>query len=170
MTIAHKTITIANYSPAWPREFQKLKDMLWRHVSGNAVDIVHFGSTAVPGLAAKSVIDLTIVIHDRADFPALKTSLENLGFIHEGDLSIPGREAFKDGPKEGYMPYHLYVCTHDTPSHLKHLTFRDYLRTHPFAVMAYGNLKRHLAQSCEGDLDAYTSGKTTFIESILTKA
>ena len=105
-------VVIADYDPSWPATFEQLRDRLTGTLGLLAVAIEHVGSTAVPGLAAKPIIDLDVVIADRADLPAVIQQLRPLGYQHEGDLGVPGREAFTTpaGP-----PHHLYVCALGTP-------------------------------------------------------
>lgn len=98
------------------------------------------GSTAVPGLAAKPVIDLDVVIADRTDLSALIKRLRPLGYHHEGDLGVPGREAFTT--PAGAPPHHLYVCAVGTPVLNRHLAFCDTLRANAELAQAYGDLKR----------------------------
>ena len=160
-----RTIVVAPYDPAWPGEFARIRDFLWPHVSELALDIVHVGSTSVPGLAAKPIIDLVIVMESYAVFPALKTRLEALGYRHNGDQGIPTREVFKGGPA-GFMNYHLYVSPRDGPEHLRGLLFRDWLRTHDDDRDAYAALKRKLKEKFEHDRDGYTDAKSGFIKAV----
>lgn len=130
--------------------------------------IEHVGSTAVPGLPAKPVIDLDVVIATPADLPEVITRLRALGYRHEGDLGIAGREAFTD--PDAAPAHHLYVCAAGSPELARHLTFRDYLRGHPAQARAYAELKRSLAERFRTDREAYSRGKATFIERALAAA
>jgi len=163
-----RTIVVEAYDSVWSAEFMRIRDFLWPHVSDLALDIVHAGSTSVPGLAAKPIIDLHIVMESYAVFPALKARLEALGYEHEGDLGIPTREAFKDGPA-GFMTYHLYVSPQDGPEYVRQILFRDWLRGHDGDRDAYGELKRRNAALYPHDIDAYIEGKSDFVEGILRK-
>jgi GrpB-like predicted nucleotidyltransferase (UPF0157 family) len=87
-------VVIVDYDPSWPATFEQLRDRLAATLGRLAVAIEHVGSTAVPGLAAKPIIDLDVVIADRIDLPAVIQRLRTLGYLHEGDLGVPGREAF----------------------------------------------------------------------------
>jgi GrpB-like predicted nucleotidyltransferase (UPF0157 family) len=111
---------------------------------------VSVASTASPrrscrpyGLAARPIIDLDVVIADRIDLPAVIQRLRTLGYLHEGDLGVPGREAFTT--PAGAPPHHLYVCATGTPALDRHLAFRDGLRADPSLAGANGDLKRTLA-------------------------
>jgi len=164
-----RTIVVAPYDPAWPAEFGRIRDFLWPHVRDLALDIVHVGSTSVPGLAAKPIIDFAIVMESYAVFPAIKARLEALGYRHEGDLGLPTREAFKGGPA-GFMDYHMYVCPQEGPEYLRWLLFLGWLRRHDGDRDAYAELKRLNAKLYPHDIDAYIAGKSEFIEGIIQKA
>jgi len=164
-----RTIIVEPYNPAWPGEFERIKRFLWPHVRDLALDIVHVGSTSVPGLASKPIIDFTIVMESYAAFPAIKARLEALGYTHEGNRGIPTREAFKGGPA-GFMAYHLYVCPRDGPEYLRWLLFTGWLREHDDDRDAYAELKRQNAKLYPHDIDAYIAGKSDFVEGILRKA
>ena len=162
-----RTIVITDYDPAWPEAFGRLEEGLRGALGGYIVGVEHVGSTSVPGLAAKPVIDLDVVISSRVVFPGVRERLASLGYTHRGNLGLPGREAF--GPPGGER-HHLYVCSVDTPNLHNHLLLRDYLRAHAEVAAAYGTLKRELARRHPHDVDAYIEGKTDFIERALEQA
>ncbi|WP_261576283.1 GrpB family protein [Frankia gtarii] len=161
-------IEITDYNPRWPDSFAVVRDRL-AHVLGVLTHrIEHVGSTAVPGLPAKPVIDIDVVIRTRDDLPAVIARLQAAGYHHRGDLGITGREALRTPPNT--PAHHLYVCAADNPELERHLRFRDVLRTHPQTAQAYAALKRSLAAKFRTNRDAYTESKTTFIEQVLAKA
>jgi GrpB-like predicted nucleotidyltransferase (UPF0157 family) len=132
------------------------------------VTVEHIGSTAVPGLAAKPVIDLDLVVPTAADIPAAITRLAALGYIHQGDLGIPGREAFISPSQK--PRHHLYACPLDSDELRRHRSFRDYLLTHPEAARDYGTLKRGAAIRFRDDRAAYVAAKSRFVEEVLRRA
>jgi GrpB-like predicted nucleotidyltransferase (UPF0157 family) len=160
-------IVIVNHDPRWPAVFAQLRDHIANALGPLATRIGHVGSTAVPGLAAKPIIDLDVVIATRDDLPAVIERLHPLGYRHEGDLGVPGREAFTTPPAA--PPHHLYVCAADSTALAQHLALRDLLRAHPDTARAYGELKRSLARRFRNDQTAYTQAKTAFIEQALTQ-
>jgi GrpB-like predicted nucleotidyltransferase (UPF0157 family) len=123
------------------------------------------GSTSVPGLAAKPIIDISVVVREKLDVPAAISRLATLGYVHRGNLGIDGREAF-DSP-EGLPIHNLYLCPHNSPALANHLAVRDYLRTHPEAATEYGELKKRLAKEFPDDIDSYIDGKTDMLLSTL---
>jgi GrpB-like predicted nucleotidyltransferase (UPF0157 family) len=159
---------IVGYDPTWPATFQQLRDRLAARLGPLAIAIEHIGSTAVPGLAAKPIIDLDVVIADRADLSAVIQRLGPLGYHHEGDLGVPGREAFTT--PAGAPPHHLYVCAADAPALNRHLAFRDTLRANAGLAQAYGDLKRDLAAKLGHYRAGYTEAKTRFVEDVLARA
>lgn len=161
-------IVVVDYDPAWPETFANLRDRIWPSICDTAIAIEHVGSTSVPGLAAKPIIDMTIVVPDEAAMRTVIDRLAMLGYRHQGDLGIPGRESFIRPPDT--PSHHLYACVAGNDGLRNHLTVRDHLRNDPSAARAYGDLKKHLAQRFADDIDAYVDGKTEFILSILARA
>lgn len=170
MSLHTKTVKIVPYDPRWQREFQARRADLARILQGlPLVAIEHVGSTSVERLAAKAILDIDVILPQRSDFPAVCRRLEQAGYRHEGDLGIPGREAFYRPELPGAMAYHLYVCAQDNLACREHLAFRDYLRTHEEARLAYQNLKILLARQFPQDVDTYCQQKTDFIRGILAR-
>lgn len=161
-------IIIEEYNPLWPQQFQKVRERIAPALGELAAAIEHIGSTAVPGLAAKPIVDVDVLLKNSDDLPLAITKLAALGYQHQGDLGIPGREAFKAPYHD--VPQHLYVCCAGSQEFARHITFRDYLRTHPGDAAAYATLKRKLARESQFDRDAYTKAKSDFIAGILRRA
>ncbi|MCL1842279.1 MAG: RNA 2',3'-cyclic phosphodiesterase [Defluviitaleaceae bacterium] len=160
-------IIVESYNPKWPTEFKRIEDFLLPHIGDLVIQIHHVGSTSVEGLAAKPIIDFDIEISDMSSFPQIKKRLEDLGYKHEGNYGIEGREAFKRKTKDDFMAYHMYVCPSSSEELNRHIRFRDSLRKNPDAVAEYGTLKMNLAAKYVDDIDAYIDGKTSFIQKIL---
>jgi len=152
----------------WPIYFTALRYHLEEGLGDLAVAIVHVGSTAVRGLAAKPIIDLDVVIGTLADFTGVSERLTTLGYQHVGDLGIVGREAFRQ--PTGLPRHHLYVCAQDSVQLGRHLAFRDYLRSHADVAGAYASLKQELARRFRDERDGYTDAKSDFVESVLAQA
>ncbi|MBO7516000.1 MAG: GrpB family protein, partial [Lachnospiraceae bacterium] len=146
-----------------------MKGELSEALGNLAFRIEHVGSTSVRGLSAKPIIDIDVVIKDMTIFDHVKEALSGIGYHHEGDLGIPGREAFKYEGKEHLRKHHLYVCPVDSPELRRHLKFRDYLRSHPEAVEEYGKIKEEGAALYPDDMDKYIAHKAPVIQSIYEK-
>ena len=158
-------IFVVDYDPGWPAAFEALRSRVARALGDVALAILHVGGTVVPGLAAKPLIDLDVVVRSREAVPAAIERLATLGYVHEGDQGIPGREAFRW--PEGEARHHLYVVAAGAPPLRQHLALRDYLRSHPETAKEYGRLKQSLAQQFENDRTAYTDAKTEFVTAVL---
>jgi GrpB-like predicted nucleotidyltransferase (UPF0157 family) len=158
-------IVISDYDPHWPELFYELRDGLPAGLRVRARSIEHVGSTAVPGLAAKPIIDIDIVVADQADMAEAIGMLAAAGYPHKGDLGVIGREAFDQPP---HLPeHHLYVCVEGAAPPVAHLRLRDHLRANPGTAREYAARKRELAAAYGDDRAGYTEAKTAFIEAVL---
>ncbi len=130
-------IEIVEYDPQWAKSFDELKNALTNALGDLAIRVEHIGSTAVTGLAAKPIIDIDMVIDSRDVLPEAIEALSGVGYFHQGDLGISGREAFgresDDVPRGGsarfWPAHHLYLCDKDNRELQRHIAFRDFLRT-----------------------------------------
>ena len=162
-----RSIQVVDYDSLWPDMFCALRATVWAAVADVALTIEHVGSTAVPGLAGKPIVDMDVVVPD-GDVGIGITRLAAIGYHHRGDLGIAQREAFRsptDTPR-----HHLYLCPVSSPALRNHLTIRDYLRRHAEVAEAYSALKRRLAVVYEHDMDGYVEAKSEFLISILRDA
>ena len=157
-------VVVAPYDPAGPQRSSCSRDSIAPVLGDLAVGIEHVGSTAVPGLEAKPIVDIDVVIRHADDFAGVAARLATLGYVHLGDLGIVGREAFRAAPD---VPrHHLFVCASGAAALQAHLILRDTLRSDAELSAAYGALKRGLAERFRDDRDSYAEGKTAFITSI----
>jgi GrpB-like predicted nucleotidyltransferase (UPF0157 family) len=161
-------VVIVDYDPRWPNLFEELRARVAAALGGLVVIVEHVGSTAVPGLAAKPIIDMDVVVPSVTDIPEAIVRLAALGYVHRGDLGIPGREAFT--APAGTLRHHLYVCALGSEELRRHRSFRDYLLTHPDDARAYGALKKEAALRFRNDRPAYNEAKTQFVEAVLQRA
>jgi GrpB-like predicted nucleotidyltransferase (UPF0157 family) len=163
---------VCAYDDRWPRVFGELADVLGRTLDGLYERIEHVGSTSIPGMTAKPIVDLVVVIRpDRLD--AVTAALAGLGFRHEGDRGIPGREAFRpiEGTAAADLPrHHLYVCSVGNRSLEEQLAFRDYLRTHSDEARRLSAHKRALCIEHDNDRQLYIKGKSAMVREITRRA
>ena len=164
--MSKKRVIVVSYDAQWKDEFLKIENELKTVLGNLALRIEHVGSTSVEGLSAKPIIDIDVVIDDYDVFAEVVEALRSIGYSHEGNLGIEGREAFKYDGKEHLMKHHLYVCTKDSKELKRHLAFRDYLRLHPEAVLEYSRIKEEGARLFPDDIDKYIEYKGPFIEEI----
>jgi GrpB-like predicted nucleotidyltransferase (UPF0157 family) len=158
-------VLIQDYDSAWPDTFSKLAARIKAALGSLVVAVEHIGSTAVPGLPAKPIIDLDVVLASPTDLPEAIRLLAAIGYVHESDLGIAGREALRSPP--GPPHHHLYVLTAAASELRRHLAFRDALRADRDLRDRYAALKRSLAYSYKDDRKSYTQAKSAFINSIL---
>ncbi len=163
-----RRIVVVDYDPSWAVTFEQLRSRIWPAVADVALAIEHVGSTAVPGLAAKPIVDMTLVVPAADDMPAVANRLGGLGYLDRGNLGIEGREAFDAA--DGQPAHNLYVCARDAVALANHLTLRHYLRHHAERAREYGALKKRLAERFPYDIDRYVEGKTGFIVDVLRAA
>jgi GrpB-like predicted nucleotidyltransferase (UPF0157 family) len=160
-------IEVVDHDPAWSGRFEVLRDRCRRALVGvPVVAIEHVGSTSVPGLAAKPVIDVDIVV-ERAHVDAASAALVDIGFEPLGDLGIVDRYAFR-APADCERT-NAYVVVDGSVSLRNHLAVRDRLRRDPRMRDRYGELKRRLAGETD-DLEAYVAGKSSLLQEILSDA
>jgi GrpB-like predicted nucleotidyltransferase (UPF0157 family) len=163
-----RTIIVTDYDPGWPAAFEALRARVALVLGEVALAIEHVGSTSVPGLAAKPVIDIDVVVRSPDDIQAAIERLATIGYVHRGDLGIAGREAFA---QPANLPkHHLYVCPLGCEELRRHLAFRDYLRAHPDVAETYAAIKRAAAIRFPNDINSYIDAKTDFVQSVLSRA
>lgn len=159
-------IVVEEYNPAWASLYEQERKAIVAAIGPYIANIEHVGSTSVPGLAAKPIIDIGI---DLNTYPLPKgaiAAMEALGYEYKGEYGISGREYFR---KVSPRSYHVHAYSPGNPEWEAHILFRDYLRAHPEAARQYGQLKRELAAH-HTDVNAYTDDKTDFIKTTLAKA
>ena len=161
-------VIIVEYDLHWPLLYEQIRATVVAALGDLVLTVEHVGSTAVPGLAAKPIIDLDVVIPSASDIPAAIARLATFGYVYQGDLGIAGREAFRAPPQD--PKHHLYVCPFDSEELRRHRAFRDYLLTHPDEVRAYGALKKTCALRFSDDRSAYVEAKGPFVAEILRRA
>lgn len=172
MTPVGRPVVVVDHDPEWPRRFEVERERIARAIGEWITAMEHVGSTAVPGLAAKPIVDIMVGIGDLADAVHCIGPLEGLGYeyVSEYEDEMPFRRYFRKDDDEGSRVVHLHMVE---PSHRfwqRHLAFRDWLRTHPEDARAYGELKRELAERYRDDRPAYTEAKTEFIREIERRA
>lgn len=164
-------VRIEPYDPRWPAMFEEDKRKILEAVGEYVAAVEHVGSTSVPGLAAKPIIDVMAAVRSLADAPACVGPLGSIGYeyVPEHEAVMPWRRFFRRGPR-GAGTHHLHMVERPGEFWEVQLLFRDYLRAHAGAAAEYAKLKRELAAAHGPDRRAYTEAKTDFIESIIEQA
>ncbi len=163
-----RTIEVVESDPTWPVQFETERARLASVLGEGVVAIHHIGSTAVPGLAAKPVIDLLVEVRDLAALDARSEALILCGYTPRGENGIPGRRYFHKGTP--VRTHHLHAFAEGDGALVRHLAFRDYLRAHPETAREYGELKKGLARTWAHDPVRYVEGKDAYVKRIEARA
>jgi GrpB-like predicted nucleotidyltransferase (UPF0157 family) len=169
---------IEKYTSSWITDFKNIAYEISNGLNGLEYNIEHIGSTAVPNLASKPIIDIDIIFTEPSDFEKIKWRLEKLGYVHNGNQGIEEREVFKRNGKItseilDSVKHHLYVCLINSKALNRHILFRDFLRKNDWARLKYQQMKYDLAEEAKQDKKKYADLKelnvNDFIDSIIAK-
>jgi GrpB-like predicted nucleotidyltransferase (UPF0157 family) len=166
-------IAVVDYDPAWAEQFERIATHVWPAVERTALRIDHVGSTSVPALAAKPIIDLDVVVASEGDVRPTIDALAAIGYRWMGDLGVTGREAFtpiREDRQSALAEHHLYVVVEDSRAHLDHWLLRDLLRADADARERYAALKRRNAEQADRNMEVYVAAKAELVAELLTRA
>ncbi len=163
------TVKLENYNEKWKDIFEEESKLISSKINKFLIGIQHIGSTAIPGIAAKPIIDIAVAIDSLSNVEKIIKLLHELGFQYRGEQGIPGRHLFVKGDEEN-RTHHLHVVENDHHEWKTHILFRDYLKSNSKVAKEYSNLKIELAKKYEFDREKYTEGKSEFIQKIIEKA
>ena len=161
-----RKVVVLTYDVAWKTAFEKIINEIEAEIGDLIIGIEHVGSTSVEGMSAKPCIDIDVIIKDYSVFGEVVRKLGAIGYIHEGDLGIKDREAFKYADKPHLMTHHLYVCPRDSEELHRHIAFRDFLRKNPEAVKKYSQVKETAAKLFPDEIEQYIAFKAPCIEEL----
>ena len=164
-----RQVEVVPYDPNWAESFQAEADEIRRILGQEVVAVHHIGSTAIPNLSAKPIVDLLVEVRDIEKIDAFNGKMSQLGYLPKGENGIPGRRFFIKGNEEN-RTHHIHFYRSGHPEVERHLDFRDYMIAHPYEAYAYSQLKIMLAQEFPTDIDGYNTGKTQFIKEVDRKA
>ncbi|WP_369692291.1 GrpB family protein [Cytobacillus solani] len=153
----------------WNNEYKKEELSIKTFLQEELVNSFHIGSTSVPGLKAKPIIDILLVVKDISELDTYSEQFENLGYEVMGEFGIEGRKYFRKGGDN--RTHQIHAFQYDNIQEIeRHLSFRDYLRQNPEISKEYGELKSKLAEKYPTDIDGYGDGKNDFVKKIEKKA
>ncbi len=162
-------VILVDPDPQWPELAAAEADAIRRALPGLILAVHHIGSTAIPGIKAKPIIDLLVVVPEVSVLDERQQALIDLGYEARGEFGIPGRRFFLKRA-DGVRTHNVHCFALGDPAIARHLLFRDYLRAHADAAAEYERLKVDLAARYRDDRNAYTDAKTDFIHGIETTA
>ncbi len=160
-------VRLEAYTTEWKRYFEREKDALQIVLGTNVLDIQHVGSTSIPGMPAKPIVDIAIAVADFEEARACIPLIESHGYEYKGEFGIPHRHYFVKGDPR---LFHIHMCEIDSDAWQNQLLFRDYLILHTDKAKDYAQLKHQLALKFPQDREAYLDGKAGFIEAIIRLA
>lgn len=160
-------VKLARHSPLWRSKFAAEKRRLLARLRSGAFIMEHIGSTAVPGLDAKPILDIAIRIRSFRTLSRWIREMEDAGYVYKGEYGLPGRHFFTRGNP---VTHHLHLVTPETPHWGDWLLLRDYLRASPPAARLYNETKRQLAKRFSSNRDAYTRAKTPLVRKLMRAA
>ena len=164
-----RRVEVVPYHTEWPAQYEAEARELKKIFGKQLVSIHHFGSTSIPGSSAKPIIDILLIVRTIAIADELTPALTALGYHAVGEYGIPGRRFFYKGTDD-LRSHHLHIYASGNPHILRHLVFRDYLRSHPIPRLEYARLKENLARQFPEDMDSYIQGKAEFVREQEKKA
>lgn len=165
-----KNVVVVPHDPRWRDSFEAEAKDIAAALGDTVVAVHHIGSTAIPGIHAKPVVDLLVEVRDLAGLDAGSPAMESLGYEAMGEYGIPGRRYFRKANQKGTRTHHVHAFRAGSEEVVRHLAFRDYLIAHPAKAQRYSELKRKLAAEHPRNIDGYMDGKDGFIREMDRRA
>lgn len=164
-----RSIVVVPYDPTWPEQFRRAAAEIAAVFGQELISIHHIGSTSIPGLRAKPIIDIMPVVRHIEQVEAFNSAMIELGYEPRGEYGIPGRRYFVKGSDTQHL-HHVHTYEPDNPEVARHLDFRDYLVAQPERARQYADLKVALAGQFPHDIFGYMAGKDAFIKETIRQA
>lgn len=158
-------ITVVDYSSSWVKKYEEESVLIKDILADNCIAIYHIGSTSVPGLAAKPIIDIMVAVRNLEKVDCAEKAFAKIGYEYLGEFGIEGRRYLRKGGDERTHQIHIFQMD-DWNNIGRHLAFRHYMRTHEKERMEYAKLKIELAQKFPYDIDGYCDGKESYVREI----
>ncbi|MEM1425212.1 MAG: GrpB family protein [Cyanobacteria bacterium P01_H01_bin.130] len=165
-----RKVEVVPHNPIWRQVFESESRDIASALGENVAAIYHIGSTAIPGIYAKPIIDCLVAVRAIAQVDGQNEAMARLEYESMGEFGIPGRRYFRKDNAAGIRTHHVHGFEVGSAHIERHLAFRDYMRAHPADALAYSNLKRQLAKAHANDIEAYIDGKDDFIQAMDAKA
>jgi len=163
-------VEVVPHDPRWRAAFAAEAQQVAAALGANVVAVHHIGSTAIPDIYAKPVVDLLVEVRDVAEVDGRSSAMESLGYEVMGEYGIPGRRYFRKETPEGVRTHHVHAFEAGSSEVERHLAFRDYMIAHPADAQRYSELKRKLAEEHPQSFDEYMDGKDGFIKEMDRRA
>ena len=165
-----RKVEVVPHAPKWQEAFEVESKSVANALGENVVAVHHIGSTAIPSIYAKPIIDLLVEVKDIIKVDGQSSEMESLGYEVMGEFGIPGRRFFRKDNQESVRTHHIHTFEIASAQVERHLAFRDYMLAHPEDAQKYSELKRELARKYPHNIDKYMDGKDMFIKEMDKKA
>ena len=166
--IDKRRVGVASYNPNWKNMYKEESEKIKNILNDIIIDIHHIGSTAIPGIKAKPVIDILVEVKDIEEVDKYNHKMEELGYEAMGEYGIPKRRFFRKG--ENNRTHHIHIFQTGNEEIERHINFKEYLIAHPDKAREYSKLKEELVNKYTYDVENYTNSKSDFIKEIDRKA
>jgi GrpB-like predicted nucleotidyltransferase (UPF0157 family) len=164
-------VEVVPHNPEWKGEFERESQLIARAMGDIIVTIHHIGSTAIPGVYAKPIIDFLVEVQDITRVDERNAVMQALGYEAMGEFGLSGRRYFRKDNQQGIRTHHVHTYVADSPEIKRHLAFRDYMIAHPEDAQKYSELKLALVQKLDwNDIEGYMDGKDGFIKEMQKRA
>ncbi|AFY49121.1 hypothetical protein Nos7524_3324 [Nostoc sp. PCC 7524] len=170
MTVNVFKVEVVPHNPNWRSEFASESQQIALALRENLVAVHHIGSTAIPQIYAKPIIDILVEVKEITKVDEQSSAIEALGYEVMGEYGIPGRRYFRKHNKAGVRTHHIHTFAVGSADIKRHLAFRDYMIAHVEDAQKYSELKRELAKKYPDDIEGYMDGKDGFIQEMERKA
>ena len=165
-----RKVEVVPHDPLWRDAFGAEAKRVAAALGENVVAVHHIGSTAIPNIYAKPVIDLLVEVRDITEVDGQSSAMKLLGYEVMGEYGIPGRRYFRKDNREGIRTHHVHAFEAGSAEAARHLAVRDYMIAHPVDAQTYSELKRRLAEEHPQSLDGYMDGKDGFVKEMDRRA
>ena len=165
-----RRVIVVPHDPTWKKDFEEEAHQITHALGDIVVALHHIGSTAIPGIHAKPIIDFLLEVDDILRLDERSSAMEGLGYEVMGEFGIAGRRYFRKEDALGIRTHHVHAFHVGNPESERHLAFRDFMIAHPLEAGAYNELKQKLARQHPEDMEAYMNGKDAFIKEHEAKA
>lgn len=157
-------VELVEYDASWADVFSEAKNTIHSILGNNCLEIHHIGSTAIPGMCAKPIIDMLPVVRDIGVVDSLNHQFEALGYVCQGEYGIPGRRFYWKSVNK--RTHHIHLFEQGSPEILRHVAFKDFMIANPTYALAYALIKKNLATVFFDDIENYVDGKASFVQRV----
>ena len=165
-----RAVIVEPYNPLWVSKFEEESRHIARTMGAIVVKVHHIGSTSIPNIYAKPIIDMLVEVIAIEQVDSRNAAMVAFGYVAMGEYGLPGRRYFRKDNVQGIREYHVHTYALGSPEGFRHIAFRDFMRAHPELAQQYSDLKCQLAHQYPEDIQSYMDGKNAFIKDMERRA